>query len=103
MRFLAIEKMTEAFGMLPPDVKLQLMEASLESVQRLREERKILEHYYTLTRDTIVLLDYENAEECVDSIISIPVLNYCKTELYPLADGMASMKKGLEALKAFVK
>lgn len=103
MRFLAIEKGTDAFGMLPPQVKLQLMEASFASVQRLREEGKILEFYYSLTRDTIVLLDYENAEECVDSMISIPALNYTKPELYPLADGIASMKKGLEALRATVK
>lgn len=103
MRFLSIESMTDSFGLLPPEAKLQLMEASVASVQRLREERKILEHYYSLNRYSIVLLDYDSAEECVNSQISIPILNYAKAELYPLADGMDSMKKMLEALRATVK
>ena len=98
-----IDDTADAFGLLPPEVTLQLMETSMASVQRLREERKILEFYYSLNRHTIALLDYDSAEECVNNQRSIPILNYAKAELYPLADGMASMKGMLEALKAVVK
>jgi len=100
MKFLAITKPTAAMGMLPPDVRLQLLEASFAGMQQHREKRTVLEWYYSPIGYFIVILDYDNAEEWVNGQASVPILNYVDQELYPLADGMASMKAMLESMKA---
>lgn len=103
MRFLCVDKPKSSFGLLPPEVQLQLMETSFAAIQQEREERKILELYYSPKGYSVVIVDIDSADEWVKLRGAIPVLNYMDTELYPLADGITSMKGMIESLKAIVK
>jgi len=87
-------------GMLPPQVLLQLSEASLAGMLQLREERKILEYYHSPAGRSVVVLEYESADEWVKEQGIIPILNYLEAEVYPLANGFEALKGMIESMKA---
>ena len=103
MKFLAIAKPTAALGMLPPEVFLQVMEASFANMQQQREDGKLLEFYYSPKGYTVVIFDFDTAEDWVNDRLSTPITNYLDIEAYPLADGMTSMKKMIGSLRDAVK
>jgi len=103
MRFISIDKPTAALGMLPPDVLLQIGEASIAKIEQLREERKILEFYHTPAGVSIIILDYDNVDEWIRDKMQIPITAYLEPQVYPLGDGMAYMKGITESMKAMGK
>ena len=77
MKILCIGKPTEAFRALPPNISLQLLESFQEVAIKQREENKILDFYATPIGYSIVILNYENADEWVRDQKEIPIINYC--------------------------
>lgn len=99
MKILCIAKPTEAMRMLPPEVQLNLFESFVEVAVQQREERKILELYSTPIGYSVAVLNFDSADEWVESQKDIPILNYMEFEIYPLADGFAYFKRTIESLK----
>ena len=100
MKILCIAKPTEAFRALPPDISLQHLVSFQAVATQQREERKILELYVTPIGSSVVILDYETADEWVKDQRNIPLLNYYEFEIYPLADGFEAVKGIIASLKA---
>lgn len=100
MRFLAIARPTTALGLLPPDVLLQLQEASFAGMQQLREERKVLEWYYSPAGCSAVILDYDDPDQWVKEQGMVPLINYMEQEVYPLANGFDAFQGMIQSMKA---
>ena len=100
MKILCIGKPTEAFRALPPNISLQLLESFMQVAIKQKEERKILEFYASPIGYSVVILDYESADEWVRDQKDIPIINYYEFEAYPLADGFETVKGMIDSLKA---
>ena len=99
MKFLGLLKQKEIMLTLPPAVSRQLIEMSLAGMSQLKKGGKLLEAYYSPAGLSMVILNYDNADEWVKDQNMVPLLSYYDQEVYPLADLDESMKTMLEALK----
>jgi muconolactone delta-isomerase len=99
MKFLCITKVKDSFLMMPPAVMRQILEISAASIEQQKNQGKVLEYYYSPAGYNIVIIDYKDAEEWTKDQLSIPVLTYVDTEVYPLTDGFAALKGMIGALK----
>jgi muconolactone delta-isomerase len=103
MKLLCITKVKDSFLTMPPAVMRQILETSAAAMEQQKKQGKVLEYYYSPAGYNIVILDYKNAEEWGKDQLSIPVLTYVDTEVYPLTDGFAVLKGMIESLKAAEK
>jgi hypothetical protein len=103
MKFMSVTRPKDTVSMLPPAVTRQLLEASMAAINQLKKAGKILEFYYSPVGCSVVILNYNNAEEWIKEQLMLPILTYYDQEIYPLADGNESMKAFVEALKAAEK
>lgn len=85
MKILSIGKPKEAILSLPPDKQQELLKASREPNKRLRDEGKIVDAYVSPTSGYIfVILDYDNAEDWMKDLMSMPIMNYYDQETHPV-------------------
>ena len=64
------------------------------------KEGKILELYVSPLNYSVVILNYDSADEWVKDQRNIPGINYYEWEAYPLADGFESLRGMIESLKS---
>lgn len=100
MKILCIGKPTEAVRSLSPDVTLQFLESTLQAVTKQHEEGRVLELYVSPIGCTVVILNYDSADEWVKDQRNVPGINYYEWEAYPLADGFESLRGMIGTLKA---
>jgi hypothetical protein len=70
------------------------------AIEQQKKQGKVLEYYYSPAGYNIVILDYKDAEEWAKDQLSVPVLAYVDTQVYPLSDGSTTLKGMIEAVKA---
>ncbi len=99
MKILCITKVKDSFLTMPPAVMRQILEISAAAIEQLKKQGKVLEYYYSPAGYNIVILDYKDAEEWAKDQLSIPVLTYVDTEVYPLTEGLVALKGMIEAIK----
>jgi hypothetical protein len=93
MKILSIGKPKESRLSLTPDKVKELMEASLETMKKMRGEGKIVADYICPTSEYVfTILEYDTAEEWMKDIMSSPILNYYDQETYPVVDFEDAMK-----------
>jgi muconolactone delta-isomerase len=93
MKILSIGKPKESLLSLPPDKRRELMEATLETNKRLRDEGKIVNGYVSPGSGYIfVILDYDSTEEWMKDLNASPILNYYDQETYPVVGWDDAMK-----------
>jgi len=104
MKILTISKLKDTTMTLPPTVLLPIMEASAVEMNKQKKEGKILEWYYSPgTFQNFVILDYDSADQWAKDQTKIPILMFCDSEVYPLADYEPYLKNMLEVLRASAK
>ncbi len=99
MKVLCITKVKDSLLSMPPAVMRQVLELSAAAIEQQKKQGKVLEYYYSPAGYNIVILDYKDAEEWTKDQISVPVLTYVDTEIYPLTDGSTALKGMIEAIK----
>lgn len=99
MKLLCITKVKDSFLMMPPAVMRQILELSAAGIEQQKKQGKVLEYYYSPAGYNIVILDYKDAEEWTKDQLSIPILTYVDTEVYPLTEGFVALKGMIEAIK----
>ena len=93
MKILSICKPKEALLSLPPDTQKELLTASVEVNNRLRDEGKVVDAYVSPTAQYIfVILEYDSAEEWMKDLNTMPLLNYYDQETYPVVGWDDAMK-----------
>jgi hypothetical protein len=104
MKILTIAKFKDTATMLPPAVLLPMMEASVAEMKKQKKEGKVVDWYFSPgTFQSIVLLEYDSAEQWAKDQAKIPILMYCDSEAYILADYEPYLNNMLEVLRAAVK
>jgi muconolactone delta-isomerase len=104
MKILTIAKLKDAALTMPPAVMLPIMEASVAEMNKQKKEGKVVEWYYSPgTFQSVVILDYDSADQWTKDQAKIPILAYCDSEVYPLANYEAYLKGMVEAMKAAAK
>ncbi len=104
MKFLAISKMKDAALALPPAMGIQLIESATAAINQLKKEGKVLEVYYVPGWSrTVIVQESKTAEEALKIMVSSPIYSFMDTEIYPLADGIESMKMLVDTFKAAQK
>ena len=72
--------------------------------KQFKKEGKILEQYHCPQPDrTVFILNYDSAEQWQKDQEKIPILQFCDTEVYPLADFDEYTKASLQSMKAAAK
>jgi muconolactone delta-isomerase len=100
MKLLCITKVKDSLLTMPPAVMRQILEASAAAIEQQKKQGKVLEYYYSPAGYNIVILDYKDAEEWAKDQLSVPVLTYVDTQVYPLTDGSTTINGMIEVLKA---
>ena len=100
MKLLCITKVKDSFLTMPPAVMRQVLEASAAAIEQQKKQGKVLEYYYSPVGYNIVILEYKDAEEWAKDQLSVPVLTYVDTQVYPLTDGATTLNGMIEVLKA---
>ena len=93
MKILSIGKPKESLLSVPPEKRRELMEASLETNKKMRDEGNLISAYVSPGSGYIfVILNYDTAEEWMKDIAASPVLNYYDQETYPIVEFDDAMK-----------
>jgi hypothetical protein len=103
MKILVIAKQKDSAILVPPAVFRQLLEISMAGIAQMKKAGKLLDFYFSPLGYSIVILNYNTAEEWQKDMGLMPLLSYMDFESYPLADGNEAMKSLLEQLKAAEK
>jgi muconolactone delta-isomerase len=100
MKFIGIGKQKEVAATIPPAVLRQLLEVSIATMKQQKKEGKILEYYFVPGWfKTVLIMEFQSAEEAYSAIGAVPLTNYMDIEIYPLADGWKIGDVMLESLK----
>ena len=104
MKFLIFSTTKDTASTLPPAIARQLLEATLDYVNQLKKEVKkegeIFEIYELAGTDrTMIICEYDSAEELTRVLCAVPFAGYESVEIYPLSDFNEYMKDSIESLK----
>ena len=87
MKILSIGKPKDLLLTLPQETRAQLTKEAIEPTKKLKDEGKILAHYYSPTSQyVIVIVDYDSTEEWMKDLMANPVMAYYDQEVYPIVD-----------------
>ena len=93
MKILAIGKQKESLLSLPPDKLKELMEATVKTNKKWKDEGKIVATYISPgSGHVFAILDYDTTEEWMKDLMSNPIFNYYDQETYPVVDFDDAMK-----------
>ena len=93
MKILAIGKRKDSLLSLPPDKQKELMEVTVKTNKKWRDEGKIIATYISPGSGKIfAILNYDTTEEWKKDIISNPALSYYDQEIYPIVEYDDAMK-----------
>jgi muconolactone delta-isomerase len=93
MKILSIGKQKESLLSLPPDKQKELMDATIKTNKKWKDEGKIVATYISPTSGYVfAILDYDTAEEWMKDLMSNPIFNYYEQETHPIVDFDDAMK-----------
>lgn len=100
MKFLTIAKMKDTASTVPPSIMRPLMEATLDLMNQDMKAGNILEAYQMAGSErTMVIGEFNSAEEIVKKISEMPISGLMDFETYPLADFNEAMEAFIESMK----
>jgi hypothetical protein len=93
MKILAIGKQKESILSLPPDKQKELMDATIKTNKKWKDEGKVIATYVSPGSGYVfAILNYETSEEWMKDLMSNPLFNYFEQETYPVVDFDDAMK-----------
>ena len=100
MKFLTLTSLKDSASMLPPAVSRQLLEATIDYMNKMKQAGKVLEMYHLAGCERyVVISELDSAEELAMDAAALPFGPFMNWETYALADSNEVWKVELEIMK----
>ena len=100
MKFLTITSLRDSASMLPPAVSRQLLEATINYMNQLKQAGKILEMYSLAGCErSAVISEFDSAEELAKDVAALPFGPLIKNSLVPMPEPIKEMLESATPLE----